>query len=64
MEKEIKRNNTNKLILVCDDIADNCFFLQTILEMEGYEVETVDLGAAALTFLESKIYSDFAGDKF
>lgn len=54
MEKEIKQNNTSKLILVCDDVADNCFFLKTILEMEGYEVETVDSGAAALTFLESK----------
>jgi CheY-like chemotaxis protein len=54
MKKEIKQDNTSKLILVCDDIADNCFFLQTVLEIEGYEVETVDSGAAALAFLESK----------
>ncbi|MBD2517149.1 response regulator [Nostoc sp. FACHB-973] len=51
----VKQDSTNKLILVCDDVADNCFFFQTLLEMEGYEVETVDSGAAALTFLESKI---------
>jgi CheY-like chemotaxis protein len=51
----MKQDNTSKLILVCDDIADNCFFLQTVLEMEGYEVETVDSGAAALAFLECKI---------
>jgi CheY-like chemotaxis protein len=54
MKKEVKQDNASKLILVCDDIFDNCFFLQTVLEMEGYEVETVDSGAAALAFLESK----------
>ncbi|MBE8990368.1 response regulator [Nostoc sp. LEGE 12450] len=49
-----KQNNNNKLILVCDDVADNCFFLQTLLQMEGYEVDIVESGAAALAFLESK----------
>ncbi|MBD2509503.1 response regulator [Nostoc muscorum FACHB-395] len=55
VKRGVKQNSTNKLILVCDDIADNCFFFQTLLEMEGYEVEIVESGAAALAFLESKI---------
>ncbi|MBE9001083.1 response regulator [Nostoc sp. LEGE 12447] len=55
VKRGVKQDSTNKLILVCDDVADNCFFFQTLLEMEGYEVETVDSGAAALAFLESKI---------
>lgn len=35
-------------ILVVDDIPDNTFFLQTLLESEGYQVDVVDSGAAAL----------------
>jgi CheY-like chemotaxis protein len=54
MKKEVNQDNISKLILVCDDVPDNCFFLQTVLEIESYEVETVDSGAAALAFLESK----------
>ncbi|NEU83616.1 response regulator [Nostoc sp. UIC 10630] len=54
VKRGVKQDSTNKLILVCDDVADNCFFFQTILEMEGYEVEIVESGAAALAFLESK----------
>ncbi|ACC85265.1 response regulator [Nostoc punctiforme] len=54
LHKSRKCCNASKLILVCDDIFDNCFFLQTVLEIEGYQVETVDSGAAALAFLESK----------
>ncbi|MEA5507747.1 response regulator [Halotia wernerae UHCC 0503] len=50
-----KQNSSNKLILVCDDVADNCFFFQTVLEMEGYEVDIVESGAAALARLESKV---------
>ncbi|MBD2248450.1 response regulator [Nostoc sp. FACHB-888] len=55
VKKGVTQDSTNKLILVCDDVADNCFFFQTLLEMEGYEVEIVESGAAALAFLESKI---------
>ncbi|MBD2536774.1 response regulator [Nostoc flagelliforme FACHB-838] len=55
VKRGVKQDSTNKLILVCDDVADNCFFFQTLLEMEGYEVEIVESGAAALAFLESKI---------
>lgn len=47
--------DNNKLILVCDDVADNCLFLQTVLEIEGYSVDIVESGVAALTYLESKL---------
>jgi CheY-like chemotaxis protein len=50
-----KQNSTNNLILVCDDVADNCFFLQIVLEMEGYKVDIVNSGAATLAYLESTI---------
>jgi CheY-like chemotaxis protein len=39
-------------ILVVDDIPDNSFLLQTILESEGYEVDVVDSGPAALEKME------------
>jgi len=35
-------------ILVVDDLADNLFLLQTVLETEGYEVDTADSGSSAL----------------
>lgn len=35
-------------ILVVDDLPDNSFLLQTVLENEGYAVEVVDNGRAAL----------------
>lgn len=35
-------------ILVVDDSLDNLFLLQTVLEAEGYEVETADSGTLAL----------------
>jgi CheY-like chemotaxis protein len=38
-------------ILVVDDLADNLFLLQTLLETEGYRVETADSGQAALSKL-------------
>lgn len=43
--------NTHR-ILVVDDIADNLVLLQTILESEGYIVETALSGKAALDNLE------------
>jgi CheY-like chemotaxis protein len=39
-------------ILVVDDIRDNSFLLQTILESEGYEVEIADCGREALAKVE------------
>lgn len=35
-------------ILVVDDLSDNLFLLQTVLEAEGYEVDTADNGNLAL----------------
>lgn len=40
-------------ILVVDDIADNTFLLQTILESEGYQVEIASSGMAALELIEA-----------
>ncbi|MBD2536908.1 response regulator [Nostoc flagelliforme FACHB-838] len=45
--------NVIKRILVCDDVADNSFLIKTILEAENCLVESVDSGAAVLTFLET-----------
>lgn len=39
-------------ILVVDDLSDNLFLLQTILEAEGYEVDTADNGNLALAKVE------------
>jgi len=35
-------------ILVVDDLSDNLFLLQTVLEAEGYDVDTADNGSLAL----------------
>lgn len=43
----------SKHILVCDDIADNCFFLKIVLELEGYIVDTVTSGEAALDKIQA-----------
>lgn len=40
-------------ILVVDDIVDNSFLLQTVLEGEGYQVEVADSGQAALAVIEA-----------
>ncbi|NDJ16978.1 response regulator [Myxacorys almedinensis] len=39
-------------ILVVDDLTDNLFLLQTILEAEGYDVDTADKGSVALAKVE------------
>ncbi|MBW4560078.1 MAG: response regulator [Mojavia pulchra JT2-VF2] len=41
-----------KRILICDDVADNTFLLQTILQAEDCQIEIVDSGAAVLEKLE------------
>lgn len=43
----------NHRVLVVDDIADNLVLLQTVLESEGYIVETALSGKAALDKLEA-----------
>ena len=45
--------STAKRILVVDDIADNCFLLQTVLEAEGYQVDVADSGYAALNKIKA-----------
>ncbi len=40
-------------IFVVDDLPDNCFLLQTVLEMEGYSVEVAYSGYAALESIAS-----------
>ena len=39
-------------ILVVDDLSDNLFLLQTVLEAEGYEVDTANDGNSALAKVE------------
>lgn len=43
---------TNHRILIVDDVADNLFLLQTVLECEGYTVETALNGKIALDKIE------------
>lgn len=40
-------------ILVIDDIDDNAFLLQTLLEGEGYQVEVANSGPVALELIET-----------
>lgn len=40
-------------ILVVDDLTDNLFLLQMILEAEGYQVDTADSGSTALLKIEN-----------
>lgn len=44
---------SNFRILVVDDIRDNLFLLQTVLEAEGFEVEIADNGISALAKVEA-----------
>lgn len=44
---------SNFRILVVDDIDDNLFLLQTLLETEGYKVDTAGNGGSALEKVES-----------
>ncbi|AFZ30625.1 response regulator receiver protein [Gloeocapsa sp. PCC 7428] len=46
--------NVNR-ILVVDDLPDNSFLLQTVLENEGYQVEVADNGYVALEKIASHL---------
>lgn len=46
-------SDRNNRILVVDDVPDNSFLLQTILEAEGYQVEVADSGRIALNKIEA-----------
>jgi signal transduction histidine kinase len=39
-------------ILVVDDLPDNCFLVQTLLQEEGYEIDIASSGKAALDYIE------------
>jgi len=46
-------NSKKKQILVVDDLPDNLLLLATILEAEGYEVDTTDCGYKAIAKIEA-----------
>lgn len=46
-------DSRKKQILVVDDLFDNCLLLATILEAEGYEVDTTDCGYKAIAKIEA-----------
>ena len=49
-------DENNKHILVIDDVADNVFLVQFVLEAKGYKVSTANSGKAALNLLETTIF--------
>ncbi|PSB23863.1 hybrid sensor histidine kinase/response regulator [Stenomitos frigidus ULC18] len=40
-------------ILVVDDLPDNCFLIQTLLQQEGYHIDVASSGSAALNYIEA-----------
>lgn len=40
-------------ILVVDDLPDNCFLIQTLLQQEGYHIDIANSGSAALSYIEA-----------
>ncbi|KAM3100122.1 response regulator [Phormidesmis sp. 146-12] len=52
MNCSLLNNSVVDRILVVDDVADNSFLLQTLLELEGYQVEVADSGYSALEKIE------------
>jgi CheY-like chemotaxis protein len=46
-------SNQEQYILVVDDVVDNCWMLQTLLELEGYKVKISGDGYDALDLIES-----------
>jgi len=50
---KVSRHLSGDRILVVDDIADNSFLLQTVLEEEGYRVDIADNGQIALKKVSS-----------
>lgn len=48
-------NTSDFRILIVDDLPDNLVLLQTILEAEGYRVDTANSGKAALDQIERSV---------
>lgn len=40
-------------ILVVDDLPDNCFLIQTLLQQEGYHIDIANSGSEALSYIET-----------
>ena len=40
-------------ILVVDDLPDNCFLIQTLLQQEGYHIDVANNGSEALSYIEA-----------
>ena len=40
-------------ILVVDDLPDNCFLIQTLLQQEGYHIDVANNGSTALSYIEA-----------
>ncbi|MCC5635247.1 response regulator [Nostoc sp. CHAB 5844] len=49
-------NKINKHILVCDDCGVTCLLLKTILQTQGYKVDTVFSGEVVLAQIESQVF--------
>ncbi len=52
MNSLLSATSVSDHILVVDDVADNSFLLQVLLEDEGYQVEVANSGSAALARIE------------
>ncbi|HEY9908548.1 MAG TPA: hybrid sensor histidine kinase/response regulator [Thermosynechococcaceae cyanobacterium] len=39
-------------VLVVDDLPDNCFLIQALLQEEGYQIDVANNGSAALQYIE------------
>lgn len=48
----LSQANKPDRILVVDDLPDNCFLIQALLQEEGYQIDTVNSGSAALAYIE------------
>ncbi len=46
-------------LLVVDDLPDNSFFIQAILEEEGYQIGVEDNGKSALARIERTLLISF-----
>jgi signal transduction histidine kinase len=48
----LSRQPKRDRILVVDDLADNCFLIQTLLQEEGYHIDVASGGREALAYIE------------
>ncbi|WP_390883390.1 ATP-binding response regulator [Kovacikia minuta] len=51
-QPSLTRSAKTDRILVVDDLPDNCFLIQTLLQEEGYHIDVVNNGQAALDYIE------------